>query len=209
VLQNVVELLGDNLNDFALINDTIERISHFMGYGRVDKRKQFTLGSGRVIKDLLGDVYEANHKFSVFTLGGSNFTFFDLEKLKLGNILVIDAFHRLEASDDDVKVFRLPNHFGYVILGEFFLKSEYFLVEITYWHVLDITKSKFSLFFNTALRILVTTDLFLFFLSPLCGLILRILEEINHFKINIVDILFILLELRVSFLVLEEVPDSG
>ena len=95
VFEDVVELLADNLDDLALVDDTVERISHFVRDGRVDQREKLTLGPGGIVENFLRDVNEADHELFILTLGSLNLTLFNLKEFKLWDILIINTFHRL------------------------------------------------------------------------------------------------------------------
>jgi len=93
VLQDVLELLPNHLNDFALVDNTIQGVSHFVRNGRVDQRKQLALSSRGIVENLLGDVNEADHYLSIFALSSFDFTFFHLVEFEFWNVFVVDSLH--------------------------------------------------------------------------------------------------------------------
>ena len=117
VFQDVVELLADHLDDLALVDDAVKRVSHLVGDGRVNQREQLALGSGGVVEDFLRDVDEADHELFILTLGSLNLTLLNLKKLELRDVLIINTLHGLEPSDNNIDVFMVPYHFSDVILG--------------------------------------------------------------------------------------------
>ena len=69
------------------------------------------------------------------------------------------------------------------------------MVQLTHGHVLQVFKRELSLEYLSLLRVLVATIQTLLLFVSARRLILRILEQINHLQVNVIDILFVLLEI--------------
>ena len=97
------ELGRNDLDDLTVVNDTVQRVSHLMGDGRVDKRQQLTFGLGRVVENLLRDIDEADHGFldlTLFRVLSATFklALVYLEEFKRRNKLLIDVLHARQIS---------------------------------------------------------------------------------------------------------------
>ena len=87
------KLLADDLDDFALVDDGVERVTHLVRNGGVNKTKQFTFSSGAIIEDFLRNIDKANHGLFVFSALDFDHTFLYLEEFELRDIFVVYAFH--------------------------------------------------------------------------------------------------------------------
>jgi hypothetical protein len=80
-------------HNLALVDYGVQRISHLMRNRRIYQTKEFSLSFRCVIKNLLGDIDEADHSPLLSTLKTFYQTFLNLEELELRDVLFIDASH--------------------------------------------------------------------------------------------------------------------
>ena len=95
-LQQRVELPADNLLDFAVVDNAVERVTHFVRDSRVNQCQQFTFGLRRVVENFLTDVNEADHIFTDSHLMHLSVFFHPLLDLDLTFVYLIELKRRHE-----------------------------------------------------------------------------------------------------------------
>lgn len=83
-----------------------------MGDSGVDEGEKFSLCLGCVVKDLLGNVNEAEHNSVLLAIIRLDIALLDLDELEFRNILFINILHAWQVLDNDVNVLALRNHLG-------------------------------------------------------------------------------------------------
>ena len=107
-----LKLLANHKNDFALVDNGVQWVSHLMGDSGVDERKEFSLCLGGVVEDLLRNVNEAKHNSILLAIISLDVALLDLDELEFWNVLLIYILHAWQVLHDDVNVLPCRNHLG-------------------------------------------------------------------------------------------------
>jgi hypothetical protein len=85
--------MEEGFHDGTLVDDAVQRVTHFVRDCAVDEGKELTFGFGGVVQDLLWDVSEAKHEFVVLVCVVVNSALFKLKEREFWNEIIFDAFH--------------------------------------------------------------------------------------------------------------------